>query len=297
MTEPTFALAFIGFGEAACAFAQGIDRACLTQTTAFDKKTADPATRAGMALRYKHFDVVGCDALAPALNSADLIMSLVTADQAGQAAMQAAQSMPEDALFLDCNSCSPASKITSAKIIDDAGGRYVDVAVMAPVQPAGHQTALLLSGQYAAEAETVLSSLAMKPSIVNGPIGVASSNKMVRSIVIKGFEATIAECVLAGTRAGVSDMVLASLEKTYPNFQWPERARYVLERMINHGNRRAAEMVDVAQTVEDLDLPGTMAAASIAWQARIGSMELNAEGKDYQELAQEILSELDRDQI
>ena len=39
---------------------------------------------------------------------------------------------------------------------------------------------------------------------------------MIRSIMIKGLEALVCECVLAGRKAGVIETVLDSLDDTYP---------------------------------------------------------------------------------
>ena len=84
------------------------------------------------------------------------------------------------------------------------------------------------------------------------------------------------ECVLAGRKAGVEDTVLESLEVTYPGFGWKKRAAYMFERVMTHGKRRAAEMREVAITVDDLDLNNGMAQATIDWQQQIGDLELDA---------------------
>ena len=87
----------------------------------------------------------------------------------------------------------------------------------------------------------------MSAKIYDGPVGSSSAVKMVRSIVMKGLEALVCECVLAGQKAGVIETVLDSLDDTYPGFNWKERAAYMLERVMTHGVRRAAEMREVAR--------------------------------------------------
>ena len=238
-------LCFIGFGEAGGAFASGISVAGNPAISAYDIKFDQPSTRDAVIGFCRVNGARACDTLEDALKSADVVFSTVTADQAQIAAAQAARQFPANAFFLDCNSCSPGSKSASAEVITAAGGRYVDVAVMAPVHPARHETPLLMSGEHAADASAVLTKLGMRPAVIDGPVGIASSNKMVRSIVVKGLEAITAECVLAGTRAGVLDAVLESLDKSYPGFDWRRRAGYNLERMMQHGPRRAAEMLEV----------------------------------------------------
>ena len=118
---------------------------------------------------------------------------------------------------------------------------------------------------------------------------------MVRSVMIKGIEALVCECVLTGERAGVTEAVLATLEDTFPGFDWPARSAYMLERVMTHGVRRAAEMREVAVTVDGFGLDGAMSRACVEWQQRIGDLKLNAKAigaEDYRELAAAIFAKL-----
>jgi hypothetical protein len=129
-----------------------------------------------------------------------------------------------------------------------------------------------------------------------GPVGAASAVKMIRSIMMKGLEALVCECVLAGRKAGVIETVLNSLDDTYPGFDWKKRSAYMLERVMTHGVRRAAEMREVALTVDLLGLKGEMSRASVGWQQAIGEFGLRAdatEAEDYGLLADRILAALD----
>jgi protocatechuate 4,5-dioxygenase alpha chain len=55
----------------------------------------------------------------------------------------------------------------------------------------------------------------------------------------------------------------------------------MLERVTTHGIRRAAEMREVARTVEELGLPADMAHAIVQWQQRVGDLHLKAPEGDY----------------
>jgi len=287
-------LAFVGFGEAASAFVQGWAMARPLHLRAYDIKvdhsSADVRERKWQDYRLSR--VNGCASLSEALVGSNFVLSVVTADQALVAARQAAKCIEPGTLFLDCNSCSPGTKRRAAEAIERAKGRYVDVAIMAPVHPALHRVPLLVSGPHAAEALPVLASLDMRAQAVDGPVGAASSIKMVRSIMVKGLEALTAECLLAGRRSGVDEQVLDSLEATFPGFQWKERTAYMLERVMVHGVRRAAEMREVALTVEELGLCAPMTHAAVQWQQRIGELALPAKDGDYRERADEVLQAL-----
>jgi 3-hydroxyisobutyrate dehydrogenase-like beta-hydroxyacid dehydrogenase len=86
---------------------------------------------------------------------------------------------------------------------------------------------------------------------------------MCRSIVIKGLEALTTECMLAARRLGAEEQVLASLNATFPSMGWSTTLPdYLLSRVAEHGRRRAAEMREVARTLEDIGMQPTMAAAT-----------------------------------
>lgn len=262
-------IAFIGFGEAARAFLAGWALQDPAQIKAYDIKTDSAATRPAMLAQFSMHGVTGCDNPAAALSHADVVFSLVTADHALQAAKVAAPSLRAGTLWLDCNSCAPDTKKAAAHEIEEAGGRYVDVAVMAPVMPKRHHVPLLVSGPHVEAARSVLKNLDMRAEAAGDTIGQASSIKMLRSVMVKGIEALCAECFLAARRAGVEDRVIASLDASSTETNWRTQAAYNLERMIVHGARRAAEMREVAATVAALGLSADMASATARWQDRV----------------------------
>lgn len=285
-------LAFMGFGEAAQAFVSGWALERPERVAAFDIKTDDPALRTMMQARYGAHGVSGKLDVAEALGAAEMVFSLVTADQALAAARSAERRLPPGALWLDCNSCAPGTKRRAAAIIEGSGGHYVDVAVMAPVHPNRHRAPLLLAGAEAERAAEALEALGMLPRVVGPTVGDASSIKMIRSVMIKGIEAVTAECFLAARRAGVEAEVIASLEASDPALEWPKRGAYNLERMMVHGARRAAEMREVALTVAELGLPGRMSAAAAEWQDDVAAPGLEGGPDDLLDRADRILAAL-----
>jgi 3-hydroxyisobutyrate dehydrogenase-like beta-hydroxyacid dehydrogenase len=292
-------IAFLGFGEAAHAFLEGwrTNSDFTARICAYDIKADSPDSQVRTAKRadYAAAKVLGASTAAEAVTGAEAVFSVVTADQAHEAAMAALSGLAKGALFFDCDSCAPQTKLRTSQDVEAAGGRYVDVAVMAPVHPRLHQTPLLISGPHVEAAAAVLAALAMSAKIHDGPVGAASAVKMIRSIMMKGLEALVCECVLAGRRAGVIETVLDSLDETYPGFDWKKRSAYMLERVMTHGVRRAAEMREVALTVDLLGLKGEMSRASVGWEEAIGELGLRAnqaEAADYAVLADRILEAL-----
>jgi 3-hydroxyisobutyrate dehydrogenase-like beta-hydroxyacid dehydrogenase len=241
----------IGFGEAGRSFVAG----GLGATAAYD---IDPNKRDGLA---------AYDDMVSVLNGADAVLSLVTADQALIAATQAAPHLMAGAHYFDMNSVAPDTKRAAALAVEGAGGRYVDVAVMAPVEPARLAVPLLVSGSHAGNGADVLAELGFSNvRVLPGDVGRASSVKMIRSVMVKGIEALTAEMMLAGEAAGVSGDVLSSL-----GGDWPSMAAYNIERMTTHGARRAAEMEEVAKTLVALGIDPVMTRGTVKRQREMAA--------------------------
>ena len=265
----------IGFGEAGSTFARAGDWAEAAHV--FDIKTDGAETRDAMLAAYAQAGVLPARFLEDALDGVGLILSLVTADQALAVAEAAAALIAPGALFCDLNSVAPQTKQAAARAIEAAGAHYVDVAVMAPVDPARLNVPLLISGTQAEVAQTRLATLGFgKSRVVGADVGRASSIKMIRSVMVKGMEALTAECVLAADNAGVLDEVLASLDASEKAKPWDVRADYNLDRMLVHGLRRAAEMEEVVKTLEGLGTGAAMTRGTVARQRAIGALGVKA---------------------
>ncbi len=234
----------------------------------FDIKTNSAVHAAAMRRRYAEAGVAGCDSLAEAVAPARIILSLVTADQTLMVAQAAAAFVQPGSHYLDMNSAAPPTKQAAAAAIMAAGGHYVDVAVMAPVEPARLAVPLLISGGGADAAANLLGQLGFSQRRIVGPaVGRASAIKMIRSVMVKGIEALTAEMLLASEAAGVTDEVLASL-----GADAAARADYSLDRMLSHGTRRAAEMVESAKTLTALGVEPLLTRGIIARHSAIGAL-------------------------
>lgn len=211
-----------------------------------------------------------------------MVLSLVTADSALPAAQDYAAFLPKGAIWADCNSVAPGTKREAAAAIEAAGGCYVDVAVLAPVDPARLNVPLLLAGREAGRAEAMLREAGFNNiRIVGDEVGRASAIKMIRSVMVKGIEALTAEMMLAAQEAGVVDEVLSSLDASEKAWPWAKRAAYNIERMVTHGVRRAAEMEESAKTLTGLGIEPMMTNGTVLRQREMaGRKERLIEGKE-----------------
>jgi 3-hydroxyisobutyrate dehydrogenase-like beta-hydroxyacid dehydrogenase len=266
MAKPAPDIVFIGFGEAAMAFAVDLPGSM-----------AGYDLRLGEAAKRRDFERCGVRAAASNANAvarASLIVSLVTADQALAAARETAAALCPGALYCDLNSVTPDTKRDARAVIESAGGRYADIAVMAPVLPARRDVPMLASGPHADAACAALTTVGFRARSIAGDVGAATAVKMIRSVLVKGLEALTAECFLAAEAAGVTGEVAASLDASWPGTDWTAKTDYNLERMLVHGLRRAAEMQEVVNTLDALGTGSAMARATAKWQRAIGERRL-----------------------
>lgn len=72
------------------------------------------------------------------------------------------------------------------------------------------------------------------------------------------------------------DEVAASLKNNYPGLDWSKIIPYNLERMARHGERRAAEMEEVAETLRELGVEPLMSNAAVKRQREMGKLGTQA---------------------
>jgi 3-hydroxyisobutyrate dehydrogenase-like beta-hydroxyacid dehydrogenase len=264
-------LCFIGFGEAGQAIASGLRDTGIETIAAWD--ILFPVAE-GARLKQAG-ETIGARVAASAADAArgsDIIISAVTAASSLDAARSVEPHLSGNPYFLDINSVSPGRKKETEKLLG-AKARYVDVAILAPIHPARHQTPMLLAGPHA---ETVMplliDELEMRGAIAGDEVGAAAVLKMIRSVMIKGIEALTMECFVAASRAGIVDEVAASLKNNYPTLDWNRVIEYNLERMASHGVRRADEMDQVAETLRELGIDPLMATATATRQREMGQI-------------------------
>lgn len=245
-------IAFVGFGEVGSILARDLRAAGHDVTAAFDPAFADPAGKAARNLAAS--GVARAATAAEAARDAEVVFCCVTAGSALEAARSVAGGVAHAPFFVDVNSVSPGTKREACAAVTTAGGRYVEAAVMTSVPPHGIRSPTLIGGPHAAAFLPVAEALGMKVEVFSDQVGGASSVKMCRSIMIKGMEATVTECMLTARRYGVEKQVLASLADTLPHKDWAELARYMMSRALIHGRRRAEEVREVARTVAEAGL-------------------------------------------
>ncbi|MES2412660.1 MAG: DUF1932 domain-containing protein [Pseudomonadota bacterium] len=288
----------IGYGEVGKIFSAGIQgKDGVEGVHAWDRKFAGDTDIATAELAHAEEAGVTAQMSSKALCEAcDLVIAAVTASQSLAVSEEAARYMRPGSVYLDLNSASPGTKQRSAALIEAAGARYVEAGVMTSVPPYGIRVPLLLGGEHAGELALLLGAWGMDAKAVSEKLGVASAIKMCRSVMIKGMEALVIESYATARAYGVEDYVIPTLEETFPNMDWQKTGAYFFSRVVQHGQRRAEEMRESANTVREAGFEPFMTASIadkqqwVADQAKAGVFKDVGKDAAWHEYADKLLA-------
>ncbi|MCA8887680.1 MAG: NAD(P)-dependent oxidoreductase [Parvularculaceae bacterium] len=267
-------IALIGFGEVGQILAEDLATVNNAAISAYDIKFEEAVS--GPAQAIKKSKAKKAQTSTDCVSNADIVICAVTAASTVEAAHAARGALRKSAWYLDLNSSSPAAKKEAAAIINSGGGRYVEAAVMAPIEPLRLGAPILLGGAHAQDFEPLAASLGfVGAKFYSATPGKTAAAKLCRSVVVKGLEALISESMLAAQHYGVEEDVLASLNNLFPHPDWRSHARYMISRTLKHGRRRAEEMQEAARTVSDAGIEPWMANATVMRQANAGNLSVD----------------------
>ncbi len=263
-------LGMVGYGEVGRIFCAGL-KTQVSSVSAWDLKfAADPSGEA-----RAHAQQAGVRVAASVQDlcaSATLFISAVTASNTLAVAEAAAPHLRAGSYFLDLNSASPGSKQAAAKVVEAAGAHYIEAGVMTSVPPYGIRVPMLLGGARAQELAATVNAWGFDAKVVATEIGVASAIKMCRSVMIKGLEALVIESYTTARAYGVEEHVLPTLAETFPSIDWAQTGAYFFSRVVQHGQRRAEEMRECANTVAEVGFDPIMASAIAAKQQWVADL-------------------------
>ena len=295
-------IGLIGYGEVGKVFALGLKNQPGVRTVgAWDLKFIDPARQAGEQAHAAQAGVVAQASMRALCQASTLVISAVTASNTLRVAEEAAPHLRPGTLFLDLNSASPGTKQCCAALVEAAGADYVEAGVMTSVPPYGIRVPMLLGGERAAALAEALSAWGLDTRAVSERLGVASAIKMSRSVMIKGLEALAIESYATARAYGVEDHVLPTLQETFPGIDWSRQGAYFFSRVVQHGQRRAEEMREAANTVREAGFVPLMASAIadkqqwVADLAKAGVFDGLEKDADWQAYADRLLAQRGED--
>ena len=274
--EDKIKIGFIGFGEAGFHIARGLRGAGVSRIFAYDIHARTPGPGEKIQRRAGESEVPLLESNAELAAASDILLSTVTANKAAEAAEQTAPFLTSRHIYADMNSVSPALKQSIGQMVESRGARFVEVAIMSPVPRHGSAVPMFLGGPHAQSLVDLLSPYGKNLEVISEQIGAASAIKMLRSVVVKGLEALMVECALGSVHYGADERVFATLDETFPGMDWKKLASYLIGRVVEHGERRAREMEEVAETLRSVGVEPIMTEATARiqdWLANLGLLD------------------------
>ncbi len=190
------------------------------------------------------------DASPAQIAEADFILSIVPPGQALALAEQLAPAIRSAArkpVYVDCNAVSPDTVLRIDRVIREAGAHFVDGGIIGPPpDPDSSKTRIYLSGPDAGKV-AALEAYGLSMPVQPGPVGAASAMKMSYAGITKGFTALGAAMMLAATRAGTADALIAEMQVSQPVLlKWLTSQ---MPKMHSKAYRWVAEMQEIAAFV------------------------------------------------
>ncbi|MFE9204885.1 NAD(P)-binding domain-containing protein [Micromonospora sp. NPDC007230] len=163
--------------------------------------------------------------------------------------------------YADFTSSAPAVMEQLARIIEETGASFADVAILGPVTWHGAQTPLMASGSGAKTVNDLMSALGAKVELLDAPAGAAMAHKLLRSIFMKGLASIIWEAVEASRAAGYEQWAREQIAS-----QLAGDGHAVIDRLLSgtklHAERRSQEMKDTAAYLESMGVTPVMTRAT-----------------------------------
>jgi len=242
-------VAVIAPGMMGSAFGKRLSEAGVEVRTSLTNRSRESASRAAAAGMS--------DASDSQIAAADFILSIVPPGQALALAERLAPALREarsKPVYVDCNAVSPDTVLRIERVVRETGSSFVDGGIIGPPpEPDSAKTRIYVSGPDA-ERVTVLQSHGLSTPVQPGPVGAASAMKMSYAGITKGFTALGAVMMLAATRAGTADALIAEMTVSQPMLlRWLTGQ---MPRMHSKAYRWVAEMEEIAAFVQQ-DPAGT----------------------------------------
>ena len=160
--------------------------------------------------------IVDVPDFAQMIDRADIVLSVLVPERAVDVARQVAAVIEQSGKplpFADCNPVAPAVAIEMAKIIDGAGGKYIDGGIIGSPPGRGAPPRFYASGPH----ESILGQLdgrGISVPMMGGDVGRASAIKMCYASLSKGTAALNASALISAMNLGIYDEFVHEMESS-----------------------------------------------------------------------------------
>lgn len=257
-----FVIGFIGFGEAGLEMAKGLISEGMEGIRAYDPILQSDGENNVLKDVMSSHGIVPCFHAEDVMKSVSIILSAVPAQFALAACESVQDKLNQAHLFVDVSASPPKVKQQIAEKVGNAGGLFVDAAMLGPLTVNQHKVPMLISGSGAEKFESLMKPYGMNISVISEQAGDASSIKLMRSIFMKGTATLLVEVLEASRRLKVEDKVLQSIQKTIEDVPFEKLVNQLVTGTSIHSKRRSVELEGSLEILDQLNLNNEMTKAS-----------------------------------
>jgi len=252
MTSKKPRIGFIGFGEVAYHFSEGLKQDGIRQIFAFDKNAKERTKGEIVRRRAREVGVELVPSLRQLVGKSDVIISAVWGSAALKVAVQCASFVKAGQFYCDINNTAPSVKTQGAEMLNAKGAKYVDLALFVAPDRDRHRSFMLASGDGARPLKRIMAPYGMSPEVVAGGAGRATTIKTVANIYYKGIQALCLELAISAWKVGIDPQLLAPLViKPVELLPKDGEMAFWIIRGILHAERKAAELESIIKAVRE----------------------------------------------
>ena len=245
-------IGFIGFGEVAYHFSKGLKEDGIREILAYDKNAKEMTKGEMVRRRAREAGVQLAPSLRQLVVESDLIFSAVWGNAALKVAGQCASFVKAGQFYCDVNNTAPSVKMRGAEALNAKGAKYVDLALFVAPERDRHRSFMLASGDGARPFKKAMARYGMKPEVVPGGAGKATTIKTLVNIYYKGIQALCLEVAMSAWKVGIDTELLAPLVvKPVESLPKEEEMAFWIIRGILHAERKAAELESIIKAVRE----------------------------------------------
>jgi 3-hydroxyisobutyrate dehydrogenase-like beta-hydroxyacid dehydrogenase len=245
-------IGFIGFGEVAYHFSKGLKEDGIREILAYDKNAKEIMKGEMVRRRAREARVQLAPSLRRLVLESDLIFSAVWGNAALKIAGRCASFVRAGQFYCDVNNTAPSVKMRGAEMLNAKGAKYVDLALFVAPDRDKHRSFMLASGDGAHPFKKLMARYGMKPEVVPGGAGKATTIKTLVNIYYKGIQALCLEVAMSAWKVGIDPELLAPLViKPVESLPKEEEMAFWIIRGILHAERKAAELESIIKAVRE----------------------------------------------
>jgi 3-hydroxyisobutyrate dehydrogenase-like beta-hydroxyacid dehydrogenase len=267
-------LGLIGFGEVGSTLGRGFREQGLSHVMSYDKYAFDGPFSALIQKRAADAGVPLARSPEELAQHCNVIIGVTPGTASVESAKAFAPYLTANHVFVDFASATPKVKRAVGEALARSGAAIADASIMGTPHADGHRLPILSSGPASERFLELLTPWGLKIEHVPGDLGAASGIKIMRSVIAKGLEALLVECVLGARRYGIDSEVLTSFGKFADSRPFTEFANFLMVTDVIHADRRGHEARMSAEALEDAGVEPIMTRATaerLEWVAALGA--------------------------